>query len=257
MPAALAIDTRPGSKADEDSPSSAVSTPNSLFDEVPPHSVAMMKCPPIPGLFYDPSVLIPEGLSTLVQMSCMSTFFNVPGANQVMLFSRPESADGALPSFLQQLLRTLEDVLRPILPAGTHRLLFAADWEGDGVGRARQAIVNHYLAGEGITPHVDLLSRYGDGIVGVSFGSPCAMAFTPAPATADNATTHEVFLPPRSVIVLTGDARYTWTHGIPARTADYVASKDADTDPERVERTTRVSVTFRWLLPGADIVGGP
>lgn len=174
-----------------------------------------------------------------------------------MLFSRAESADASLPTFLQKLLHTVEDLLRPALPADTHRLLFAADWEGEGAGRARQAIINFYSAGEGITPHVDLLSRYGDGIVGVSLGGPCAMAFSPTSSTAASSTTHEVYLPPGSIIVLSGDARYTWTHGIPARPADYVAFKDAYASPERIERTARVSVTFRWLLPGADVVGGP
>ncbi|KZV64573.1 hypothetical protein PENSPDRAFT_757164 [Peniophora sp. CONT] len=258
MPAdTLLIDTQL-SDVDESRSSPTLSTPDSLFDEVPPHPVATTECPTsIPGLFYDPSVLLPHDLANLVEASCMSTFFTAPGSNQVMLFSRAESADAALPIFLQRLLRAVEDLLRPILPAVTHRLLFAADWEGDDAGRARQAIINHYQVGEGITPHVDLLSRYGDGIVGVSFGGPCAMAFAPASSTAASSLTHEVFLPPRSVIVLTGDARYTWTHGIPSRTADWVASKDTGVDPERIERTTRVSVTFRWLLPGADIVGGP
>lgn len=257
MPAVtLSIDTQLGEK-DQYEPLSATSTPDSLFDEIPPHPVATTGCPPISGLFYDPSVLLPHDLADVVKASCMSTFFTVPGSNQVMLFSRAESADAALPTFLQKLLRALEDLLRPILPAETHRLLFASDWEGVHAGRARQAIINHYLAGEGITPHIDLMGRYGDGIVGVSFGSPCVMAFTPASLSATSTSTHEVFLPPRSVIVLTGDARYAWTHGIPARTADYVAFKGPDARAERVERTVRVSVTFRWLLPGADIVGGP
>lgn len=42
---------------------------------------------------------------------------------------------------------------------------------------ARQVILNQYLPGEGISPHVDLLGRYRDGISGISLGSGCVMRF--------------------------------------------------------------------------------
>lgn len=65
---------------------------------------------------------------------------------------------------------------------------------------------------------------------------------------------HGVFLPERSVIAFTGEARYAWKHGIERRVADYVGFGDGE--DSWVDRGTRLSVTFRWMLPGADVVGG-
>jgi hypothetical protein len=71
---------------------------------------------------------------------------------------------------------------------------------------------------------------------------------------------YEVWLPSRSVLVLTGEARYEWTHGIARRVRDKVeVEEDGEDDGggwRWLERGVRVSVTFRWLLPGADVVGG-
>jgi alkylated DNA repair dioxygenase AlkB len=108
-----------------------------------------------------------------------------------------------------------------------------------------------YDPGEGITPHVDLLGRYGDGIIGVSLGSGCVMRFD---STEDPSLVHELYLPSRSILVLSGDARYKWTHGIDKRMKDYVVS-DNDVSSAWHERGRRISITLRWLLPGADVVG--
>ena len=43
---------------------------------------------------------------------------------------------------------------------------------------------------------------------------------------------------PRSLLVMTGAARYEWTHAIPPRAFDVI-------DGQRVERKRRVSITFR------------
>ena len=108
MPAVtLSVDTQLAGEVGQCGPSSTISTPNSLFDEVLPHPVATTGCPPIPGLFYDPLSLLPHDIADLVETSCLSTFFTLPGSNQVMLFSRAESADAALPTFLQKLLRAV------------------------------------------------------------------------------------------------------------------------------------------------------
>jgi alkylated DNA repair dioxygenase AlkB len=47
-------------------------------------------------------------------------------------------------------------------------------------------------------------------------------------------------LPPRSLLVLAGEARTAWTHAIPARKSDVV-------EGARVARGRRVSVTFRTV----------
>jgi hypothetical protein len=218
-------------------------SPDSLFDasssssSAPPPVIAERTAPPIPGLYFEPTLLLPSSLCSTLFTQCTHTFF-AHGADQAMLFGAR-----MLPPFLSSLLSTLSTLLRPALPPHIHALIF------DGPPARRQAIVNAYAPGAGIAPHVDLPGRYGDGVLGVSLGGACAMNFT------CGADAHALLLPPRSVLVLTGAARYAWTHGIAARRADAV--RGADGEVQVVEREPRVSVTFRWLLPDAMVVGGP
>ena len=65
-----------------------------------------------------------------------------------------------------------------------------------------------------------------------------------------------MFLPHGSVYVMSEEARYGWTHGIDGRTEDWVQDRAGSTTGRWVMRSKRVSITFRWLLPGADVVGG-
>ncbi|KAF8270925.1 hypothetical protein EI94DRAFT_1721463 [Lactarius quietus] len=223
--------------------------------------IARRSAPPIPGLFFDPSLLLPPDLADSVLHACMTSFFLPPSdgtlspVNQVMLFGRAGREATAFPPFISALLEATGALLRrddaaAMLPAETHALLFP----GANATRARQAIINLYSPGEGIAPHVDLLSRFGDGIVGVSLGAGVAMRF--ARAGRSDGECEEVWLPPRSVIVLCGEARYVWTHGIVPRTRDRVEEVQGADGWQWHCREPRVSVTFRWLLPGAEIVGG-
>ena len=305
--------------------------------------------PQIPGLFFDPSIEIPANLADDLWSQCMQMFFRDQNVNQIMLFERARStmelditanddkrrsvdcdcscspisprnsSSSGLPAFLIDLLGVLEILLRDFLPPSKHALLFPGR---KNQTHARQVILNHYRPGEGITPHVDLLGRYGDGIIGVSLHSGCVMRFAkvypdgeaepqnvPSPSmgidtAADEARfthyqactdeggidrivngrnfhghgpsqTHRavtelaesrdippeiedvqhLYLPARSVLVLTEDARYKWTHGIEKFTEDLIQCEDGDFSV-LVPRDERLSITFRWLLPGADIVGG-
>lgn len=219
------------------------------------HFLAYKTAPPIAGLFFDPSVRLPQELADSVVAFCMKTYFLSPADNQVMLFGRFSPSDSSkstsgLPPVLSSLLKELSTLLQPVLPPETYSLVFPSKPTG-----ARQAIINLYQPGEGITPHVDLLKRYGDGIIGVSFSSACVMRFDrvdPVPEDESN-NRWDVFLPERSVIVLSKEARYKWTHGIDKRRRDFVSQ--SSTSQSWVERGVRMSVTFRWLLPGADVIG--
>jgi alkylated DNA repair dioxygenase AlkB len=50
-----------------------------------------------------------------------------------------------------------------------------------------------------------------------------------------------ILLEPRSLVVLKGEARYGWMHGIPPRKSDIVAGTT-------VRRSRRVSLTFRKVI---------
>lgn len=225
-------------------------SPNSLFDEIVDSDAADLYAPCIPGLFFSPSLLLPREMADQVIQFCMQEYFGQPWVNQIMLFgvaSDIGTASSGLPPPLEALLSTISDLLQPSLPPDIHALLFPSNPRC-----ARQAILNLYHPGEGITPHVDLISRFGDGIVGVSLGSSCVMQFAPALRAADDSVPLKLFLPERSMIVLVGEARYEWTHGIDKRTADLVGVNGSY---RTVDRGVRLSITFRWLLPGADVVG--
>ena len=219
-----------------------------------------------------------------------SSSFN--DVNQVMLFNRTDRVERSTPPIrsiapawlpcLTSLLAYVSEALAPpTLDIRTWETLFSPEsskgaedhpsapgGSEPSTRRSRQAIINLYHPGEGISDHIDLLDRYDDGIVGVSFISGCVMRFRKLDhgqhrdplSPKDNQYTN-LYLPPRSVVALVGDARYKWTHGIPARRLDLVQD---EIDPQNthqggesswLDRQLRLSVTFRWLLPGADIVG--
>ncbi len=100
-----------------------------------------------------------------------------------------------------------------------------------------QCIVNEYVPGQGIAQHVDCEPCFGDVIASLSLGNVCVMTFT----RVDGNDQHTLTLPPRSLLVMRGEARYDWRHGIPARKTDMI-------DGERVARARRVSITFRRAI---------
>ncbi len=103
--------------------------------------------------------------------------------------------------------------------------------------RPDQAIINRYLPGEGITAHVDYTTYFGPVIASLSLGSTAVMEFTRVGNLQDK---HVLWLEPGSLLVMSGEARYRWKHGIPARQRDELN--------ERVsQRQERISVTFRMM----------
>lgn len=237
---------------------------DSLFDEP---QIAMRTAPPIPGLFVPP-IRLPLELANDIVQQCMNLYFDGRDVNQIMLFGRTASEHSqnmgsGLPTFLITLLHWLAEMLRDHLPEKVHEMLFPPK---DAPQRARQAILNLYHPGEGISPHVDLLRRFDDGIIGVSFGSGCVMNFERVQCQEElfgeagplDRNHWDLYLEERSVLVLSDDARYNWTHGIDGKQKDFVSGGiDGQGEPDWIDRGTRLSITFRWLLPGADVVGGP
>lgn len=104
-----------------------------------------------------------------------------------------------------------------------------------------QLTINCYLPGQGIPPHIDTHSVFEDTIVSLSLGSACVMDFKREDKKA------AIFLPPRSLLIMAGEARYAWTHGICPRSNDIVKTEDGITTQSR---STRVSFTFRKVRRG-------
>jgi len=57
----------------------------------------------------------------------------------------------------------------------------------------------------------------------------------------------DIFLPTKSLLIMTGEARYAWTHGICARHSDVIKMGNGTTTQER---DIRVSFTFRKVRYG-------
>jgi alkylated DNA repair dioxygenase AlkB len=86
-----------------------------------------------------------------------------------------------------------------------------------------QLIINEYKPGQGIAGHIDHIRYFGDGIVSISLGSDTIMDFS------RDTTKKSIQLPQRSALILHGEARYKWRHGISGGNV----------------RKRRVSLTFR------------
>ncbi|KAJ9100481.1 hypothetical protein QFC21_003520 [Naganishia friedmannii] len=221
------------------------------------HQAATSITPPIPGLYVFPKLLPQDTASKLMQEIAKSDIFCAGERNQAMLFTSADcTASSSLPPYLEDLTGTLESLIAPYLPASTTGLLFHPRPE---TATSRQIILNLYKPGEGITPHIDLPGRYADGIIGVCLGSGCVMDFEDREeAETEEGERHKgprkysVYMPARTVYCLTDEARWSWAHGIPSRDRDVVM--DADGKVATILRDVRISVTLRWMKPGAEVL---
>lgn len=98
-----------------------------------------------------------------------------------------------------------------------------------------QVIINEYLPGQGISPHIDCVPCFGKTIASLSLGSPCMMDFS------KSSEKHSRMLERRSLLVLSESARYEWQHGIAGRKSD-------KKNGQIINRTRRLSLTFRNMI---------
>ncbi len=129
---------------------------------------------------------------------------------------------GPLPEWLAQLSNTVRDAA-----SEEAKRLFDRPFE--------QAIINEYLPRQGIAPHIDR-DCFGPVVATVSLGSAVNMDFC-RDSTGDEYVQR---LEPRSLVLLHGDARCKWRHGIAKRLSDTC-------NGQRTERRRRVSITFRTI----------
>jgi alkylated DNA repair dioxygenase AlkB len=94
-------------------------------------------------------------------------------------------------------------------------------------------LVNEYLPGQGIALHRDY-SPFDRTVVSLSLLSPCVMDFR----HEKSGRKQSLLLEPRSLLVLSDEARYEWQHGIARRKNDRWQGVS-------IPRGRRLSVTFR------------
>ena len=79
--------------------------------------------------------------------------------------------------------------------------------EGYMIEVADQVIVNEYLPGQGISAHIDCEPCFHKTIASLSLNSGCVMDFTDK---SDKTNKIPLWLAPRSLVVLSDNARYNW-----------------------------------------------
>ena len=96
-----------------------------------------------------------------------------------------------------------------------------------------QMLVNEYLPGQGIAMHRDY-EPFDRTVVSLSLLSPCVMDFR----RGRTGPQKSLLLEPRSLLLLSDEARYEWEHGIARRKVDPWHGL-------RIPRGRRLSITFR------------
>jgi alkylated DNA repair dioxygenase AlkB len=174
----------------------------------------------IPGLQYVPDYLTEDVHDELLRVVDEHAW-QVSQDHRVQIYGynyrhkdRQAVAIGDLPSWSTDLARRLrDDAFAPAVP--------------------NMLVVNDYAPGAGIFDHVDQ-DVFGDVVISVSLGSTCVMHFT----RDEPVTRKDLLLAPRSALVLRGEARSAWKHGIAGRTTDHWQGRE-------YIRSRRVSLTFR------------
>ena len=120
-----------------------------------------------------------------------------------------------------------------------------------------QVIVNEYVGRQGISKHTDSPS-FADGIATISLLESWEMVFRRKDGKRKQSRQHSdgvrglvkviLMLDRRSAMIMKGDARYRWTHEIPARKNELVATKPDGEKSKRVKRQRRISLTFRKVI---------
>jgi alkylated DNA repair protein alkB family protein 8 len=114
----------------------------------------------------------------------------------------------------------------------------------------QQLTVNQYLPGQGIAPHIDTESCIGPIIPVINLASGITMLMEKRKSNNNDDTDHRVkkhiWLPRRSLLILSGESRYLYSHGIAPRNTDKV-------NGTLIPRQIRISLTFRQVLHPGDI----
>lgn len=95
-------------------------------------------------------------------------------------------------------------------------------------------LVNEYSPDDGLGAHVDFPSCFGAEVISLSLSSAWVMTLR-NPKTLEKVN---ILLEPRSLLVLTSDARYLWTHS-------FKKGKMQKFNGEKSIRSKRISLTFR------------
>jgi alkylated DNA repair dioxygenase AlkB len=183
--------------------------------------VADVTCalPDIPGLYYKLGFITPQEESELVA-AIDSAQWDTRWKRRRQPYGRSYDKTGETPRQIPGWAQFLVDRLQ---------------YQGISEKPFDQMLINEYLPGQGIGLHKDY-EPFDRTVVSLSLLSACVMDFRPV----RDGERESLLLEPRSLLVLSDEARYEWQHGIAARKRDHW-------DDKTIPRLRRLSVTFRLL----------
>jgi alkylated DNA repair protein alkB family protein 8 len=114
----------------------------------------------------------------------------------------PEKKIGPLPEWLEPSLGKMNSICE--------------EYNGEG-SELEQLTINEYFPGQGIPPHVDSHQPFKEAFAVLSLCGGTVMNFK-----NHKGQLKHLYLPPRSLYVLTGESRYAWFHSISERRTDRV-----------------------------------
>lgn len=96
-----------------------------------------------------------------------------------------------------------------------------------------------FLHFSGIPSHVDTHGVFDEYILSLSLNSDIIMEFRKGNYH------NSILLKSKSLLIMSGESRFDWTHGITPRKFDMINTVDG---PDIICRGTRISVTFRRVV---------
>ncbi len=199
----------------------------------PPEASRNQQAGGIPGLIYKPGFITDEDEAKLVAL--------IDEAEWSTELQRRVQHYGWRYDYTQ---RQIDESMRAgELPAWARRIAQRLADEGWMKDLPDQVIVNEYCGNQGISRHIDQPQIFAEHVATISLLETWGMVFR------HSASKRKVEIPleRRSVAVLTGDARYKWTHEIPKRKNEL--RMDQQGKRRRVARSRRISLTFRRTRP--------
>ncbi|KAJ3228896.1 hypothetical protein HDU78_009500 [Chytriomyces hyalinus] len=113
-----------------------------------------------------------------------------------------------------------------------------------------QILVNEYIGDAGLSCHLEDTNAFGDYIYTLSLLNPVWMDLKPIYSSDDDTRRpFRILLEPRSMLVMSGDARFKWRHGITK--GKKVQMPDGAEFIQRGDKYRRLSLTMRRKMIGS------
>jgi alkylated DNA repair dioxygenase AlkB len=191
-----------------------------------------MQSPPVPGLLYQDNILTPEFEREVIQW-IDSQPWNPSLSRRTQHYgyeyNYTSKSAATVTTPISGPLLTLANYLRD-------NNVFAPPTAG-ATGAPEQCIVNEYTRSQGISAHTDSPS-FGPTVVSFSLLQPCNMIFSRG---SEKITTTLI---PRSILIMSGEARSSWKHEIPGRVTVNMPDGSTYRKPEDYRR---ISLTYRTM----------